>query len=210
MIPLTPRQQQVLELIRDELDFNGRPPTRAEIARTLGFNSANAAESHLRALAKKGVIELISGSSRGIRLLGSEDPSLVEGGLPLVGRVAAGAPILSVENVEERFRIDRSIFSPPPDYLLRVNGDSMVDAGIWHDDLLAVHQTREASNGQIVVARVQGIEGEVTVKRYRRKGSRVWLLPENRNYQPIEIDLNETELVIEGRCVGIIRRGEIL
>ncbi len=197
MNDLTPRQQEILDLIRDRIETRGAPPTRAEIARELGFRSANAAESHLRALARKGVIELTRGASRGIRLAES-----AEGGLPLVGRVAAGAPLLAAENLEGRYRVDPAMFHPHADYLLRVRGDSMKNVGILDGDLLAVHQAAEAANGQIVVAR---IEDEVTVKRLKREGHRVELIAENPDYEPIRVDLRERELVLEGLAVGVVR-----
>jgi repressor LexA len=197
MNDLTPRQQEILDLIRDRIETRGAPPTRAEIARELGFRSANAAESHLRALARKGAIELTRGSSRGIRLVEG-----AEGGLPLVGRVAAGAPLLAAENLEGRYRVDPAMFHPRADYLLRVRGDSMKDVGILDGDLLAVHQASEAANGQIVVAR---IEDEVTVKRLKREGHRVELIAENPDYEPIRVDLREQELALEGLAVGVVR-----
>jgi len=197
MSELTPRQSEILALIRDHLETHGCPPTRAEIARTLGFRSANAAESHLRALARKGVLELTPGASRGIRLL--EDASA---GLPLVGRVAAGAPILAEENIEGHYRVDADLFHPHADYLLRVNGESMRDIGILDGDLLAVHRTSEATNGQIVVAR---LDDEVTVKRFRRQGHRVELIAENPDYEPIRVDLRTEALVLEGLAVGVVR-----
>lgn len=199
MVDLTPRQEQILALIRDRIEHDGAPPTRAEIARKLGFRSANAAETHLRALARKGVIELTPGASRGIRLAEAR-PS----GLPLVGRVAAGAPILAEENIENHYRLDADLFHPHADYLLRVQGESMRDAGILDGDLLAVHRSAEAANGQIVVAR---LEDEVTVKRFRRQGPRVELIAENPDYAPIRIDLREQELVLEGLAVGLVRNG---
>ncbi len=201
MDTLTPRQQQVLALIREYIAAHGLPPTRAEIAQALGFRSTNAAESHLRALARKGVIELVSGSSRGIRLAEPSD------GLPVVGRVAAGQPILAEQHVETHYRLDPALFRPRADYLLRVRGMSMREAGILDGDLLAVHRTPEASNGQIVVAR---LDDEVTVKRFRRRGHRVTLLPENPDFVPIEIDLREQPLELEGIGVGVIRNGEPL
>ncbi len=200
--PLTRRQQEILDLIREHLDEHGAPPTRAEIAHTLGFRSANAAESHLRALARKGAIELTPGASRGIRL-----NEAAAGGLPLVGRVAAGSPILAAEHIESHYRLDPALFRPTADFLLRVNGDSMRDAGILDGDLLAVSSTREVARGQIVVARV---EDEVTVKRFHRKGNRVELRPENPDYAPIQVDLRRDELVIEGLAVGLIRNGDPL
>jgi repressor LexA len=198
---LTPRQNQILELIRKHLDETGFPPTRAEIAQTLGFRSANAAEEHLRALARKGAIELLKGTSRGIRLLLPEPPA----GLPVVGRVAAGSPILAAEHVEDHYAVDSDLFRPRAHYLLRVRGMSMRDVGILDGDLLAVHTSRRAENGQIVVAR---LEDEVTVKRFRRHGRwkhRVRLLPENPDFDPIEVDLRYQELVIEGLAVGLLR-----
>jgi repressor LexA len=197
-ITLTLRQQQILDLIRDRIEAAGLPPTRAEIAAAFGFRSPNAAEQHLRALARKGVIELLPGSSRGIRLL-IEPP---EEGLPVVGRVAAGSPILAVENIEEHYDFDPALFRPRADYLLRVHGLSMRDAGILDGDLLAVHRTSEATNGQIVVAR---LEDEVTVKRFRRRGNKVRLLPENPDFDPIEVDLRHQPLAIEGLGVGVLR-----
>jgi repressor LexA len=194
---LTARQAEILELIRDYISEEGCPPTRAEIAETLGFRSANAAEDHLRALERKGFIELVAGASRGIRLL-EEDY-----GLPVVGRVAAGAPVLAEEHIEDYCQVDPGIFHPRADYLLRVSGDSMIDIGIHDGDLLAVHRSRRAENGQIVVAR---IGDEVTVKRFRQRGAIVRLLPENPDYEPIRVDLREQALAIEGLGVGILRR----
>jgi len=195
MEALTPRQSEILDLIRQRVDQTGYPPTRAEIAKEFGFRSPNAAEEHLRALERKGAIEIEPGASRGLRLTGPT-------GVPLIGRVAAGSPILAEEHVEGRYRIDRSLFKPRADYLLRVRGLSMRDAGILEGDLLAVHRTREARTGQIVVAR---LDGEVTVKRFKRRGSQVQLLPENPDFKPIEIDLRSGELTIEGIGVGVIR-----
>ena len=197
--PLTDRQQQVLTVIAAAIDANGMPPTRAEIAARLGFRSANAAEEHLRALARKGAIELLPGASRGIRIL---VPDEREGGLPVVGRVAAGQPILATEHIDDHHHVDPALFRPRADYLLRVRGTSMRDAGILDGDLLAVHATPEAASGAIVVAR---IDDEVTVKRFRRRGNRVRLLPENPEFAPLEIDLREQELVIEGLGVGVLR-----
>jgi repressor LexA len=194
---LTQRQQQILELVQDVIDVSGMPPTRVEIARKLGFKSANAAEDHLRALARKGMIELLPGAARGIRLT---DPP----GLPVVGRVAAGSPILAQEHIEGRYRLDPDIFHPRPHYLLRVQGMSMRDAGILDGDLLAVHRSPDVYNGQIVVARVGD---EVTVKRYRLKGSKVWLMPENREFQPIIVSADNPTLVLEGVVVGVLRNG---
>ena len=175
------------------------PPTRAEIAKQLGFRSINAAEDHLRALEKKGAIELLPGTSRGIRLKDSLRDQL---GLPLVGRVAAGEPILAEEHIEARYQIDTSLFERLPHFLLRVQGMSMRDAGILDGDLVAVHRSTEVRNRQIVVAR---LENEVTVKRYRQEGHHVWLLPENPEFEPIEVDLKKRELAIEGVVVGVVR-----
>lgn len=194
---LTARQSQILDLIRGYIADEGCPPTRAEIANILGFRSPNAAEDHLRALQRKGYIEIVAGSSRGIRLV-DEDP-----GLPVVGRVAAGEPILAEQHIEDYQQLEPGLFRPRADYLLRVHGDSMKDAGILDNDLLAVHSTQQAENGQIVVAR---IDEEVTVKRFRRRGSIVRLLPENPDYEPIRIDLKDQPLVIEGLAVGVLRK----
>jgi len=202
---LTSRQREILKFISQFIDKNKYPPTRAELAKHFGFRSPNAAEAHLRALEKKSMIGIESGLSRGITLLplsGAELPSSRERHIPLVGRVAAGSPILAQQNIEDEYRIDPSMFSHKPDYLLRVEGLSMQDAGILDGDLLAVHRTPEARNGQIVVAR---LEDEVTVKRFMRRGHRVQLLPENIDFQPIVVDLREQELSIEGLGVGLIR-----
>jgi repressor LexA len=201
MRQLTPRQKEILELIQSFIAEYGMPPTRADIARELGFKSANAAEEHLRALQKKGVLELVPGASRGIQL---KDSLREQIGLPLVGRVAAGSPILAEEHIETHYTIDPALFNPKPHYLLRVHGMSMRDAGILDGDLVAVHRTPEVRSRQIVVARV---EDEVTVKRYRQDGSMVWLLPENEEFEPIQVDLNEQAMVIEGVVVGVIRDG---
>ena len=201
MRQLTPRQKQILELIQDFIAEYGMPPTRAEISRQLGFKSANAAEQHLRALQKKGVLELLPGASRGIQLKDSLRDQL---GLPLVGRVAAGSPILAEEHIETHYKIDQALFNPKPHYLLRVEGMSMRNAGILDGDLVAVHRTPEVRSRQIVVARV---EDEVTVKRYRQDGKIVWLLPENEDFEPIRVDLSEQTMVIEGVVVGVIRDG---
>ncbi len=202
MTKLTPRQSEILAFIKRCLEDNGYPPTRAEIAQELGFKSPNAAEEHLKALARKGAIEMTPGASRGIRIPGFE-PATEDNGLPVIGRVAAGAPILAQQHVEESCQINPSFFQPKADYLLRVRGMSMKDIGIFDGDLLAVHTTREARNGQIVVAR---IDDEVTVKRFKREGDKVWLLAENSEFAPIEVDLEHQELVIEGLSVGVIRR----
>ena len=198
---LTPRQSQILHMIQEFIANSGMPPTRAEIARKLGFKSANAAEEHLRALQKKGVLDLVPGASRGIQLKDSLRDQL---GLPLVGRVAAGSPILAEEHIETHYRLDPALFNPKPHYLLRVHGMSMKDAGILDGDLVAVHRTPEVRSRQIVVARV---EDEVTVKRYRQDGSTVWLLPENEEFEPIQVDLSTQTMVIEGVVVGVIRDG---
>jgi repressor LexA len=205
---LTARQQQILDWIRSFIEANGMPPTRAEIASGLGFSSASSAEDHLQALAKKGALELVPGSSRGMRLIDSAgDP--VQGTLPLVGRVAAGSPILAAEHVESRLRIDASLFSPSADYLLRVRGSSMKDAGILDGDLLAVHSTREARSGQIVVARLTGSGGdEVTVKRLKRRGRDIVLMPENADFAPIVVTPDHADFAIEGIAVGVLRVGE--
>lgn len=200
MSDLTPRQTQVLRLIQSCISESGMPPTRAEIARELGFRSANAAEEHLRALQRKGVIDLIPGASRGIQL---KDTMREQFGLPLIGRVAAGRPILAEEHIEGRYQIDPDLFQPRPHYLLKVSGMSMRDAGILDGDLVAVHRTPEVRNRQIVVAR---LENEVTVKRYRQDGSIAWLLPENADFEPIRVDLRQQPLIIEGVVVGVVRR----
>jgi len=202
MSDLTPRQTQILRLIQRFIAETGMPPTRAEIAGELGFRSANAAEEHLRALARKGVIALIPGTSRGIQL---KDTIREQMGLPLIGRVAAGKPILAEENIEGRFQIDPLLFQPRPHYLLKVSGMSMKDAGILDGDLVAVHRTSEVRSRQIVVAR---LENEVTVKRFRQEGSIVWLLPENSDFQPLRVDLKQQPLLIEGVVVGVVRRGK--
>jgi repressor LexA len=197
MLTLTARQQQILQLIQEFIDAEGMPPTRAEIADALGFRSPNAAEDHLKALERKGAIEVMPGTSRGIRLLTKPNT-----GLPVVGRVAAGNPILAEEHIERHCRLDPKLFQPRAHYLLKVRGQSMREVGIMNGDLLAVHRTAEASSGQIVVAR---LDDEVTVKRYRRRGSIVRLLPENDDFEPIVVDLREQSLVIEGLAVGVIR-----
>jgi repressor LexA len=201
MRELTPRQKEILEMIQEFIGETGMPPTRAEIARQLGFKSANAAEEHLRALQRKGVLELLPGASRGIQL---KDSLRDQMGLPLIGRVAAGNPILAQENIEAHYKIDPQLFRPKPHYLLRVHGMSMKNAGILDGDLVAVHRTPEVRSRQIIVAR---LDDEVTVKRYRQKGSLVSLLPENDEFEPIEVDLREQALVIEGVVVGVIRDG---
>jgi repressor LexA len=209
MDALTDRQSEILKLIRELTEVSGFPPTRAEIAERMGFRSVNAAEQHLRALEKKGAIEIASGASRGIRVREGRPTSrggrLLE--LPVIGRVAAGSPMLAQEHVQERYQVDPNLFTPRADYLLRVRGMSMRDAGILEGDLLAVHRTQEARTGQVVVAR---LADEVTVKRFRRRGHAVQLLPENPDFEAIEVDLRSEPLVIEGVAVGVIRNGRAL
>jgi len=200
MEELTPQQNRILQFIRKALESTGLPPTRAEIAHAMEFRSPNAAEEHLRTLERKGAIEILKGSARGIRLKDG-------GGLPLIGRVAAGSPILAEAHVQGHYQVDPSLFKPSADYLLRVRGMSMRDAGILDGDLLAVHRVSEARSGQVVVARVND---EVTVKRLRRKGAMVELLPENPEFEPIVVDTRREELVIEGLGVGVIRSGRAL
>jgi len=202
MRPLTPRQQEILNLIKDNIDATGMPPTRAEIADRLGFRSANSAEEHLKALAKKGMIEMLPGMSRGIRLIGVE--AEIPEGLPLIGRVAAGEPILAQEHVESHYQVDENLFRPHADFLLRVSGMSMKDIGILDGDLLAVHKTLEARNGQIIVARV---DDDVTVKRFEKKGNQVLLHPENDEFSTITVDLSQQYFTVEGLAVGVIRNG---
>ena len=206
--PLTERQTEILRLIKDLTEVSGFPPTRAEIAERMGFPSANAAEQHLRALECKGALECSAGSSRGIRIRergGARHGRLLE--LPVIGRVAAGSPILAEAHVQARYQIDTNLFPPRADYLLRVRGLSMRDAGILEGDLLAVHRTPDAQSGQVVVAR---IGEEVTVKRLRRRGYAVQLLSENPDFKPIELDLRHDEMTIEGVAVGVIRSGKSL
>ena len=228
---LTPRQQEIFELIQRAIASTGAPPTRAEIATELGFKSANAAEEHLQALARKGVIELVGGTSRGIRLKagtlrtvnetrkrsGDEAasstrsnvlpfnlplPGLEQLVLPLIGRVAAGSPILAQEHIEQTYSVEPSLFAKRPDYLLRVKGMSMKDIGILDGDLLAVARTREARNGQIVVAR---LGEEVTVKRFMRNAQGIQLLPENPDFEPILVPPDHPDFELEGLAVGLIR-----
>ena len=203
MLKLTPRQAEILAFIKQCLEDNGYPPTRAEIALKLGFKSPNAAEEHLKALARKGAIEMTPGASRGIRIPGFEPNAEEDEGLPVIGRVAAGAPILAQQHVEESCKINPDFFHPKADYLLRVRGMSMKDIGLLNGVLLAVHTTREARNGQVVVAR---LDDEVTVKRFKREGNKVWLIAENPEFAPIEVNLEEQDLIIEGLSVGVIRR----
>ncbi len=219
MIKLTARQEQILELIRDAIETTGFPPTRAEIANELGFRSANAAEEHLQALARKGAIEISPGTSRGIRLLdrpadGSRlsrfsagqmalpHPDLMQFSLPLIGRVAAGSPILAEEHISATYQVDPALFTARPDYLLKVRGMSMRDAGIMDGDLLAVKKTDTARDGQIVVAR---LDDEVTVKRFRRNGSVIELLPENPEFNTIRVEPGQHEFALEGLAVGLLR-----
>jgi repressor LexA len=198
MVKLTDQQQKVLDFIRQYIDDTGFPPTRAEIASRLGFKSANAAEEHLKALARKGVIEMIPGTSRGIRLPDSA-------GIPIIGRVAAGNPIIAQAHIEDYCALPANFFKPHADFFLVVQGDSMLEAGIFDGDLLAVHSTPVAKNGDIVVARV---DEEVTVKRlhHTKQKHLVQLLPENRDFQPINVDLRHQSLTIEGLSVGVLRR----
>ena len=197
MEALTSKQQEILTLIRHAIENTGLPPTRAEIASAMDYSSPNAAEEHLRMLERKGAIEIVKGSARGIRLKDG-------GGIPLVGRVAAGSPILAEEHIEAHYQIDPALFKPRADYLLKVRGMSMRDAGIHDGDLLAVHKAGEARNGQVVVAR---LHDEVTVKRLRRRGAIVELLAENPDFDTIVVDTRREELVIEGLGVGVIRAG---
>ena len=205
MRPLTARQEEVLQLIKDTMLNTGMPPTRAEIARELGFKSANAAEEHLKALARKGVIEILAGTSRGIKLNIPLEDQLEELGLPLIGRVAAGEPILAQEHIEGHYRVDPSLFKPSADFLLRVSGMSMKDIGILDGDLLAVHRTTDVHNGQVVVARV---DDDVTVKRLEKKGRQVLLHAENDDFAPIKVDLATQPFNIEGIAVGVIRNAD--
>ncbi|MFM0505900.1 transcriptional repressor LexA [Paraburkholderia caffeinilytica] len=215
MTKLTARQQQVFDLIRRAIERTGFPPTRAEIAAELGFSSANSAEEHLRALARKGVIELAAGASRGIRLLGgSEDSpyqftlphsSIMQLSLPLIGRVAAGSPILAQEHISQHYACDPALFSSKPDYLLKVRGLSMRDAGIFDGDLLAVQKKSEAKDGQIIIAR---LGDDVTVKRLKRRPNGIELIAENPDYDNIFVETGSAEFALEGIAVGLIRPGE--
>lgn len=213
MIKLTARQEQILNLIREAIENTGFPPTRAEIASELGFRSANAAEEHLQALARKGAIELSPGTSRGIRLrearqenarsqLALPHEMLMQLSLPLVGRVAAGSPILAQEHIESTYQVDPALFTAKPDYLLKVRGMSMRDAGILDGDLLAVKKAELARNGQIVVAR---LGDDVTVKRYKKSGSMIELLPENPDFEPIRVEPGREDFALEGLAVGLLR-----
>ncbi|MGB5444773.1 MAG: transcriptional repressor LexA [Psychromonas sp.] len=207
MKELTKRQNEVLDVIKEQMAKTGMPPTRVELAKILGFRSANAAEEHLKALARKGAIEILSGTSRGIRILGehknNEKP--LEEGLPLIGKVAAGEPILAQEHIENYYDVDPALFHPSADFLLRVQGESMKDIGIMDGDLLAVHKTQDVKNGQVVVARV---EDDVTVKRFYREGRQVTLKAENSLFNPIKVDLEFQTFDIEGIAVGVIRTAD--
>ena len=206
MKELTKRQGEVLDVIKEQINKTGMPPTRVELAKILGFKSANAAEEHLKALARKGAIEILSGTSRGIRVLGEhQENEVVEEGLPLIGKVAAGEPILAQEHVETHYDVDPMLFHPAADFLLRVEGESMKDIGIMDGDLLAVHKTQNINNGQVVVARV---EENVTVKRFYRDGKEVVLKAENSLFDPIKVDLEFQSFDIEGIAVGVIRTAD--
>lgn len=218
MLKLTARQKQILNLIKDAIENTGFPPTRAEIAAELGFRSANAAEEHLQALARKGAIQITPGISRGIRLRdvrnleqshhGSEVPmalppaALMQLSLPLIGRVAAGSPILAMEHIEATYQVDPGLFSSKPDFLLKVRGMSMRDAGILDGDLLAVKKVESVKNGQIIVAR---LGDDVTVKRYRKTGALIELLPENPDFAPIKVKPDDDSFALEGLAVGLLR-----
>lgn len=206
MKELTKRQGEVLDVIKDQITKTGMPPTRVELARILGFKSANAAEEHLKALARKGAIEILSGTSRGIRVVSDhKDNEAANEGLPLIGKVAAGEPILAQEHVETHYNVDPSLFHPAADFLLRVQGESMKDIGIMDGDLLAVHKTQNINNGQVVVARV---EDDVTVKRFYRDGKQITLKAENTLFDPIKVDLEYQSFDIEGIAVGVIRTAD--
>ena len=206
MKELTKRQGEVLDVIKDQITKTGMPPTRVELAKILGFKSANAAEEHLKALARKGAIEILSGTSRGIRVVSDhKDNETVSVGLPLIGKVAAGEPILAQEHVETHYDVDPTLFHPPADFLLRVEGESMKDIGIMNGDLLAVHKTKNINNGQVVVARV---EDDVTVKRFYRDGKQITLKAENALFEPIQVDLEFQSFDIEGIAVGVIRTAD--
>ena len=207
MKELTKRQNEVLDVIQDCIEKTGIPPTRVELAKILGFRSPNAAEEHLKALARKGAIEMVAGTSRGIRIIGKyrKDHQEANEGLPLIGRVAAGEPILAEEHIETHYDVDPSLFHPEADFLLRVQGESMKDIGIMDGDLLAVHKTKNINNGQVVIARV---EDDVTVKRFYREGNEVTLKAENREFSPIKVDLQYQSFDIEGIAVGVIRTAD--
>jgi len=202
MFILTHRQSEILDFIKDYLVERSMPPTIEEIREAMGVRSANGIRDHLRALEKKGAIELVTGASRGIRLVEELDVQSKSCSLPIIGRVAAGSPILAEPNVEDSCQLETTLFTQKPDYLLRVVGTSMIDIGIIEGDLLAIHKTREARNGQIVIAR---IDDEVTVKRFKREGSKAYLIAENPDFKPIELDLRRDPLTIEGVVVGMVR-----
>lgn len=199
---LTERQQEIFDFVKNHISTTGMPPTRVEIAREIGFKSPNAAEEHLKALARKGYIEMLSGTSRGIRILVNDEEAANEDSLPLVGRVAAGTPIEAIEHIEDHYPVSGTMFNPTADYLLRVNGNSMENIGILDGDLLAVHKTKVAKNGQVVVARV---DDEVTVKRLEKKGNLIYLHPENDELESIVVDPRFEYIEIEGVAVGVIR-----
>ncbi|AWI51130.1 repressor LexA [Actinobacillus porcitonsillarum] len=200
---LTARQQEIFDFVKNHITTTGMPPTRVEIAREIGFKSPNAAEEHLKALARKGYIEMLSGTSRGIRILvNDETESANDDGLPLIGKVAAGTPIEAIEHIENYYPVNGAMFSPAADYLLRVNGNSMEKIGILDGDLLAVHKTNYAKNGQVIVARV---DDEVTVKRLEKKGDLIYLHPENDELEAIVVDPRIEYIEIEGIAVGVIR-----
>jgi repressor LexA len=203
MQKLTERQKQILDFIKEEVAASGMPPTVAEITAAMGVSSTNGIRGHLQALARKGAIELIPNASRGIRLLDYDGYEMEEGGLPIVGQVAAGSPILAQEHIEDYCRMNAATFKPTADYLLRVKGESMQDVGIYDGDLLAVHRASTANNGQIVVAR---IEDEVTVKRLKVKGHMAYLQPENPDFDVIKVNMKKQSLDIEGIAVGVLRR----
>ena len=199
---LTERQQEIFDFVKKQISTTGMPPTRVEIAREIGFKSPNAAEEHLKALARKGYIEMLSGTSRGIRILVNDEEAANEDSLPLIGRVAAGTPIEAIEHIEDHYPVSGTMFNPTADYLLRVNGNSMENIGILDGDLLAVHKTKIAKNGQVVVARV---DDEVTVKRLEKKGNLIYLHPENDELEAIVVDPRLEYIEIEGIAVGVIR-----
>ncbi len=199
---LTERQQEIFDFVKNHISTTGMPPTRVEIAREIGFKSPNAAEEHLKALARKGYIEMLSGTSRGIRILVNDEEAANEDSLPLVGRVAAGTPIEAIEHIEDHYPVSGTMFNPTADYLLRVNGNSMENIGILDGDLLAVHKTKVAKNGQVVVA---SVDDEVTVKRLEKKGNLIYLHPENDELESIVVDPRFEYIEIEGIAVGVIR-----
>ena len=207
MKELTKRQSEVLSIVKKCIEQTGMPPTRIELAKKLGVKSANAAEEHLKALAKKGVIEILKGTSRGIRIIATEadDNNVEEIGLPLIGQVAAGEPILAAQHVESHYKVDPALFHPQADFLLRVQGESMKNIGIMDGDLLAVHKTKNINNGQVVVAR---IEDDVTVKRFYQEGQKITLKAENELFSPINVDLEFQSFDIEGIAVGVIRTAD--